>query len=543
MGGVLVVALALLGPSVTLACTRIAPESWSMESQDGRFEISLETMQRGKFSSPLLTLRDRRAGKVVWQSALSHGVEKRDVLLSPSGRYLALVDSRSSEVSIFGPNGVLSGQWLLDTHVTEEERRKLPEMLCGSWWSTSPAFEGDVLTLVVPTELPPGHPEPPYAGPVPGIRLRIDPVTGQVSRDRPLPEMNTEALLQEFRNTRGKDERIRIAWALQGVSQRSPRGSNPALRSFWLELLRERNPDLEWELRNIALEGLSAIGTDEEIHGLLVLPPQSPRVSVEALPEILMLLDRRSPEEAARLSVRVLMESAPSIPLDFLRAYAVFTLGQRPGPEVDKALQRALRDPAPGIRASALYQVSQRVTPLQGVELALPFLEDSEEGVQYRAAYVLCELLRRAKGSDWRAALELLRRAEAAGKLARFPEGLILLGAVADKEGDRARAVALYSRGLEAMTAIPEQRGWKTYSVRLEAKLQLALEAKARGRQDEARRLAREVLEDRTRITEVCAPAPNVFLPFGRPEACAAQKTAADVAVELLAPSKPGSNP
>ncbi|WNG39879.1 hypothetical protein F0U61_44015 [Archangium violaceum] len=158
------------------------------------------------------------------------------------------------------------------------------------------------------------------------------------------------------------------------------------------------------------------------------------------------------------------------------------------------------------------------MTLLQGIELALPFLEDSEEVVQYRAAYVLCDLLRRAKGSD-------------------------RLAAVAGRAGDRARALALYGRGLEAMADIPEQRGWKTYSVRLEAKLQLALEARARGRQEEAQRLAREVLEDRSSQIEVCAPAPNVYLPFGRPDACAAQKTAAAVAAELLASSKPDGNP
>ncbi|WNG50285.1 HEAT repeat domain-containing protein [Archangium minus] len=538
----MVVALVLLGPAVVRACLRKMPTSWEMESQEGRFELLLETMQVGASSRPSLTLRDRRAGKVVWQRGLEHGVERQSVLLSPDGRYLALVDALSSEVSILGPNGAESGRWSLDAHLTEGERRKLHSTLCGSWWIGSPRFEGNVLTLVVPMELPPSHPEAPYPGPVPGIRFRIDPTSGHVSREEPFPEMNIEALLQEYGKTIWDDKRREIVRGLAAFSQRTRRGSNPELRRFWLELVRDSRTNVDvWRQ---ALEGLSAIGTDEEIRGLFASLLQAGNASADPLsPGALMLLERRFPEEAVRQSVRVLTERPPSIPFDSLRVYAVFTLGQRPGSEIDKALRHALRDPAPLVRASALYQVSQRMTLLQGIELALPFLEDSEEVVQYRAASVLCDLLRRAKGSDRSAALELLRRAEAGGKLARFPEGLILLAAVADRAGDRARALALYGRGLEAMADIPEQRGWKTYSVRLEAKLQLALEAKAQGRKEEVQRLAREVLEDRSRNVEVCAPAPNVYLPFGRPDACAAQKTAAAVAAELLASRKPGGNP
>jgi tetratricopeptide (TPR) repeat protein len=539
VGGFWLVVLVLLGPAAALACLRVWPQSWAQESQDGRFEMILETVPTGPASQlpdHLLTLRDRRAGKVVWQSGLPHGVARNGVLLSPGGRYLALVDALSSEVRILGPNGTTHGRWSLQDQLTDGERRKLGLSACGAWWISSPRFEGDVLTLVVPTDVPPGLADSPSPGPVQGIRFRIDPATGRVSRDRPLPEKSTKVLIHVFRSARGRSERIQSARVLRGLSQRLPRGDNPELRRFWLELLRESETPLEWELGTEAMEGLSALGTDEDVRSLLPLLSQDREVS----DHVLALLDRRFPEEAVHQAVRALEERAPrAYPL----VHAVSLLRQRPGAEIDKALRHALGHPSAGVRANALYQLSQRVAPREAIELALSFLDDPETLLHYRAAYVLCDLLRRVKGPDRLVALELLRRAEDGGKLARFPEGVILLAAVADKVGDRARALALYSRGLTAMVDIPEQRGWNTYSVRLEAKLQLALEARAQGRQDEARRLAREVLEDRSGNVEVCAPAANVYLPFGRPEACVPQRTAREVAVELLTPSRPDGGP
>ncbi|MFY0579969.1 hypothetical protein ACN28S_42105 [Cystobacter fuscus] len=130
----------------------------------------------------------------------------------------------------------------------------------------------------------------------------------------------------------------------------------------------------------------------------------------------------------------------------------------------ERALPLALRDPSVRVREYALGMLAQWPSRAKAVERALPFCQDGEERLRERAAESLRRLLRGVEGPEREQAL-----------------------------------------------ALPKERKWPTADLRLEAKLQLAIEAKAQGKAAELKKWAEEVLGDEHKQTFVCAPRPNAY--------------------------------
>lgn len=183
----------------------------------------------------------------------------------------------------------------------------------------------------------------------------------------------------------------------------------------------------------------------------------------------------------------------------------------------------------------ALIMLAQPPLRAKAVERALPFCLDGEARLRARAADSLLRLLQRMERPERERAMALLRGAQKRGQLAGCPEGYVILAGVADLKKKRAEALALYLEGVKALEALPKERQWPTAELRLEAKLQLAFEAKARGQADELKQWTEEVLGDAHKQTFVCAPKPNGYAGGQLPDGCRSGPFTADhVARQLL---------
>jgi hypothetical protein len=177
------VLLAVLGPAVALACKPERPHTWKQKSPDGRFEVTLK--HKDERRTPMqLSLREVRTGKVRWNRPLDTYYTSRQVLIAPSGRYVALTDEYSPTVVLLGPDGRESGRWSLDKHFTEAELRGLSDDSCGVMWLGDRRFEKDVLVLEVLI----GSARRPNQPRFQDTLVRIDARTGQLTREPPRAE-------------------------------------------------------------------------------------------------------------------------------------------------------------------------------------------------------------------------------------------------------------------------------------------------------------------------------------------------------------------
>jgi hypothetical protein len=109
----------------------------------------------------------------------------------------------------------------------------------------------------------------------------------------------------------------------------------------------------------------------------------------------------------------------------------------------------------------------------------------------------------------------------------------LVLGALSDKAGDRARALELFARGVKGLESLEREDEPLAPALRQEARLHLALEAEKNGQRAEAERYARQVLADPAKNTPVCAPKPIVH-PVPWLSGCLYGAEAQQVARELL---------
>ena len=226
-----------------------------------------------------------------------------------------------------------------------------------------------------------------------------------------------------------------------------------------------------------------------------------------------MLLDRRFPGRG-RPGQSLRAHGAASFHLHrFAPGRAVFILGSRSGRGDRQGPRVRAGRPCRRMQSGA-FELSQRMAPLQGIELALRFLEDSEDGVRDRAAQILGTAApRQGPRVACRHRPAAPRRRQGAGLLPRGsrPARRCRRQGRGSGTGRRPRP-----RGLEAMASVPEQRGW-----RLQRAARGEAPARARGPRpgSSGRGPAAGPGGHRGSLQAEhgSAPAPNVFCPSGAP--------------------------
>lgn len=175
-----------------------------------------------------------------------------------------------------------------------------------------------------------------------------------------------------------------------------------------------------------------------------------------------------------------------------VRATAVRFLGPFNTPESNRAVERALTDPASLVRHTAV--MSYNPADIASYEkLMLPLLNDPVKGIRAEAAIRLSEVrddqLGPAARKARRAALDEYREINFYN--ADFPGGLFNLGIMYANAGDFARAESAYREALGV-----DDRFYM-------AKVNLATVCAQQGRQDEAEKLLRELIRDHPGLHEL----------------------------------------
>ncbi len=172
-----------------------------------------------------------------------------------------------------------------------------------------------------------------------------------------------------------------------------------------------------------------------------------------------------------------------------------------------------LRDPSTSVRESVLLELARRPPSAVTFDQILPFSQDPEPAIRQRAVTHLLHLLE-SRGPERKLLLATLQLADASGRLEPCPEGRIVLGGVADLEGRRLRALQLYAQGVKGLTSTEsaEMRSSGSLELLIEGLLQLAIEAKKQGKQNELSQRVHHVLSlPNAEGTQVSAPKPNRY--------------------------------
>jgi hypothetical protein len=317
------------------------------------------------------------------------------------------------------------------------------------------------------------------------------------------------------------------------------------LQAFWKKLVQaeEVSPKaLHW----MAVEAIGAIGTEGEARALARLPGM---IEVRDL-AVLELLIRKLPGEAGDYALRVLEERHPGLSV---RKRALEFLKGRGGPAEAIADEFALRDESAELRQLGLQSLLQPPITEPRFQQTLGFCQDPDPFIRYQVIrFTLGVVLDGVTEPARQGLIEVLRRSEQQSQLAGCPDLVLALGSIADKAGQRARALELYARGLRGYQGLPPNSRLASPELRWEAMLQLALEAEKKAERAEAERYARELLADASSYGPICAPRPHVVLESNVPCSGArkAEKTAREVLGRLKsrgrgasAPSAPGRAP
>lgn len=483
-----VVLLVSLGPTLAFACKPEPPSPWTMRSGNGRFTLSMKGTE--------LALRKGQS-KVLWKQDVAY-LSQKEAFISSSGRHVATVTPAGSIV-IYGQKGKPLGKWNVLEGLTQSEQARLPESPCGPQAVNDATFKGEVLEVAValpPTRL--------TWFPIPDVALlRLDPQTGrltrQLLRNTPKPSVAIERWKSNPAGSQ-RDEALE-ALSIWSLATNKP-GALPELRSFWQELLTA--PDLQQEERAAAVRGLWRIGTDEEVRSLTTL------LDTELGALVFEMLCARLPQKAEPHASRILEN--PSSP-EALRKLAVTFLINRKGQAAERGIALGLRDPSTSVRESVLLDLAKRPPSAATFDQILPFCQDAEPSIRQRAVTHLLHLLE-SRGPERKLLLATLQLADASGRLEPFPEGRIILGGVADLQGRRLRALQLYAQGVTGLTSAgpAETRSSGSLELLIEGLLQLALEAKKQGKQDELSQRVHHVLSlPNAEGTLVSAPKPNRY--------------------------------
>jgi hypothetical protein len=512
-----IVLLALLSPAVALACKPAPQKSWTKQGANGRFTLALKVEKEGR--PALVTLRKGRSGKVLWKQKVPYFYEGQ-ALISASGHHVAVVET-SGSVVIHGKDGKVVGTWAVMNHLTKAEQEQITQSSCGPMVVGDSSFKGEVLTLQVALE---GVNRPTEKQPR-GASFRVDPQTRRLLRESSRDEKSAAELLQKWKSNPQEPERGQLLAALLELSKVTQQpGALTALRAFWGQLILGK--DTPGGERALAVAGLGYIGTDKELLNLLKLP------DAELAAPLLEALLPRLPREAEAYALQLLEKRHPS---EELRKRAAILLLDSPDKGAMRGYGLALLDPSGEVRMAALAQRATKPPTAVAFEQTLPLCEDPILKVRQAAVETLLGMTLTSDGSERRSITDALRRADTRGGLKPFPEGQVILGGLADLEGKRARALELYRRAVEELAELEEKRTKSSDELRIEALLQLALEAKKLGQKDEVSRRGHDVLAERQATSiSICAPAPNRYALGEGSKACAKPRPASEVARQLL---------
>jgi hypothetical protein len=485
------VLLASLGPTLAFACKPEPQSAWTMRSGNGRFTLSMNGTE--------LALRKGRS-KVLWKQDVAY-LSQKEVLISSSGRHVATV-TQAGSIVIYGQKGKPLGKWNVLDGLTKSEQARLVESPCGPYPVTEATFKGEALEVAV--AIKPIRPAQGSWISLPGAALlRIDPQTGRLTRKLFRHMMKPAAVIALWRSSPAGDQRDEALEELSvwSLATNKP-GALPELRSFWRELLTA--PESQQAERAAAVRGLWRIGTDEEVRSLTAL------LDTELSALVLEALCARLPQEAEPHASRILEN--PSSP-EALRKLAVSFLINRKGLVAERGVALGLRDPSASVRESVLLELARRPPSASAFDQILPFCQDAEPSIRQRAVTHLLHLVE-SRGPERKLLLATLQLSDTSGRLEPFPEGWIILGGVADLEGRRLRALQLYAKGVTGLTSAgsAETRSPGSFELLVEGLLQLALEAKKQGKQDELSQRVHHVLSlPNAEGTLVSAPRPNRY--------------------------------
>jgi tetratricopeptide (TPR) repeat protein len=544
-----VAALVLLGPvgeavyasdAVVLNCPAPSSQPWKKKSNNGRFTLT-QRVEKGRGSVPdLYVLWLRRGATPLWQLVLKDPPVERHTWISPDGRFVLML-RHEDKLTLIGPEGREHRTWALREQLSEAELARLPtDLLCRTpRWVTDARFEGGTFVVEVPTGLLSSEdPEERRS-----TTVRLDLKEGKLTRQGELLRLPDEELIRAFEATQAPAARLRLADELLGRSQIKERTKGKELQAFWKRLVRAEEVAPK-SLHRMAVEAIGAIGTEGEARALSRLPGT---VEVRDL-AVLELLIRKVPDEAGDYALRALEGHHPA--LSVRKRALEFLL--RPGSAArDIAEEFALREQSVELRQLGLQSLVREPITEPRFQQALTFCEDAHPGAREQVTRFAMGALYSVREPERQGLIQVLRRSGEKLRMEGCPELLLLLGALMDRSGERSQAVELYARGLQALQGRPDVALLSTPELRLEAMLQLALEAEKKGERAEAERYARQVLSAPLPRTPVCAPQPSRLTGPEPPRICLPPREAAQLAREVLgrlrsrgrgasAPSAPG---
>ncbi len=502
-------------------CVREPGQSWEQESPNGRFKLEVTMRQGTSAVPPLYEIKLFRGGKPAWNMVLKDLIAKPYTWLAADGRYVVMLRP-DGQLMVLNADGGLVRTWELFTELSLSEKARFPKDLCQDVsWSYKARFTGDFFELEVPPTQVLGQSHAPYKP----VLIRIDLKALNLTRDRPVVSGEDTQLIQAFEAAKDPEERLRLTDELLGRSQMREHLKSQSLSAFWNKLLLtpEVTPTV---LHRLAVEAVAAYGLDSEVRALTRMPGEFEERDIA----VLDVLARRSPEDAGEYAVRVLDTRHPA---SGVRRRALELLMQVTTAR-DMAVEFALRDSEPELRRMALSPLASPPHTAARFERVLGFCADPGVTTQFDMEHFALHTLNRVEADKREALIAALRRAEARFTPGQCPKLSMALGVLTDKQGDRARAVELYTRGLRSFEAQGKKARTTFPGLVLETTLQLALEAEKKGERAEAERYARKVLADSSRRTLVCAPAPMELEALRQPTPCIPARKAEQVARDLL---------
>jgi len=479
-------------------CVRQLGQGWEKKSPDGRFKLHL-TMKQGGPSMPLVyDLMLLRGTKPVWNVVFKDLVAEPYTWLSPDGRYVVLMRPDAQLVAVDAAGQMRRG-WEVREHLSPAEKERLPKDLCQDVrWSHNARFIGNTFELQVPPTQVLGDSREPFKSSV----LRLDLKAERLEREDIALNGEDAELIQDFTKTEAPEVRLRFADELLGRSQIRERLKSRELTAFWHKLL--QTPELKPKvLHRLAVEAVAAYGIESEVRPLTRLPGEIQERDIA----VLDVLKRRSFDDAGEYAVRLLDTRHSS---EAVRRRALNMLLESPAAR-EIALGFALSDPSKDLRRLALHYLTQKPFTAQRFQQVLGFCEDLDPWVQSKVMNFALHTPGVVEEAQRKELLDAMRRSEQRFAVGQCPDVSLAVGLLCEKEGNRGQALDLYTRGLRGLEERKSVETAAAAHLRVDAMLQLGLEAEKRGERAEAEKYARALLADPSRRLPVCEGPPIFY--------------------------------
>jgi hypothetical protein len=472
-------------------CVREVGDSWEKKSSDGRFKLLLGMTRSDPRMAPVYELKLFRGSKPVSNMIFKDLVTKPYTWIAPDGRYVVLLRP-TGELVLVNSEGQQRQSWDLRKHLSVAEKDRLPKDFCQEErWAQNVRFTGDTFEMEVPpTEVLGNSREP-----LKPFILRIDLKAERFEREGVVLNGGDAELVQSYMKAEAPEERLRFADELLGRSQIREYLKSRELNAFWNGLL--RTPELKPKvLHRMAVEAVAAYGLESEVRGLARLPGEIEERDIA----VLDVLERRFPDDAGEYALRLLETPHSS---QAVRERALKFLFKSRTAE-DMAVGFALSDSSRELRRSALPSLREKPFTPQRFQQVLEFCDDPDPSAQYGVTWFALRTPGKVEEAQRKEMLEAMRAAEPRWALGQCPEVSLAMGALREKEGNRGQALELYTRGLRGLEQVKKTTMTVSAQLRVDAMLQLGLEAEKRGERAEAERYARAVLADPSRREPVC---------------------------------------